>query len=212
MASGYILAEWKSVSKDSKYQRAFAALETEMLNKCEGEWAPKTFGALSPGPDQFGRTTILPGLFYNGAGVNFGGSWRQTTTALGHQLVISGNPAQGLTIPEDFKVAWIGLAFPNKMQELTEFRFQIGDKKYGRQEIEDLDAYNSPAMIFEEGYIIDEEQSFDLWAYIKSTQAGAGVHPPGPNTLPQYLHIVMLGAAYYRIVDKVLGNTGALIT
>lgn len=208
MAGGYILCEWKSVRKEfPNFQRAFAQLEEQIIAKCNGEWAPKTFGALTPGPGEYGRTSILPGLFWNHNGVNFAHSWRQLLTGIGNQLLISGNPANGLVIGEDFKVAWIGLAFPNKMQHVTEVRWQIGDRKYGRNNLEDLEAYNFPALIFEEGYVIDEEQSFDLWGYVDQapTLGCAG------NLAGNYQSLVMLGAMYYRVVDKVLGNTGTAL-
>lgn len=205
MAGGYVLCEWKSVQKEfPNFQRAFAKLETELITKCEAEWSPKRCGYLTPGPGEFGRTTILPGLFWNHNGINFQHSWRQLLTTTGNQLLISGNPANGWVIGEDYKVAWIGLAFPNKMQHVTEFRFQIGDKKYGRYNIQDLEAYNFPALVFEEGFIIDEEQSFDLWGYVdQAPTIGCANNLPG-----NYQSVVMLGALYYRIVDKLLGNTG----
>lgn len=205
MAGGYIFCEWNSVQQQHpRFQQAFAELESRILAKIgnglaqPGEWGPKSFGKLTPGDGQYGRTTILPGMFYGHFGQNLLGTWRQPLVATGHQLLISGNPAAGWVIPEDFKVAWIGLFFPNKTQAISEIRFQVGDKKYGRINLEELESYNTPAIVFEEGYVLDEETSFDLWGFV--TEA--------PNTI----HIGMLGALYYRIIDKVLGNTGALVT
>lgn len=195
MAGGYVICEWGKVQNEyPKFQQAFAKLETDLITKCNVEWAPKTFGALNVADGQYGRTTILPALFDNGAGVQLV-HWRQLLLAAGHQTLLAGTRA-GNTLPEDFKVAWLGLAFPNKQQQISEIRFSIGDKKYGRIDIEEMRGYSTPAIIFEEGFIIDEEQSFDLWGFVKS---------------PDYQRIVMLGAAYYKQIDRVLGLPGAAI-
>jgi len=122
-------------------------------------------------------------------------TWRQKFTSTGHQRILAG-VRSGYTIPEDFKVGWIGLAFPNGTQQLSEIRFQIGDRKYGRINLEDLEYYEVPALIFEKGFVIDEEQSFELYGYIKEAD---------------YQRIVMLGVLYYRVLDKVLGNPGSAI-
>lgn len=169
-------------------------LENQILAKCNVEWSPKSFGEAFPNGDQYGRTTIMPEIF-RGFNTAFLPHWRQLITAAGQQTVIYGVNA-GHVIPEDVKVAWMGLAFPNKQQQISEIRFQIGDRKYGRLDLEEIHSYNVPAVIFEEGFIIDEETSFDLLAYVES---------------PDYQRIVMLGAMYYKTIDRVLGNTGAII-
>jgi len=205
---GYVFCEWDSVAEQyPNFQAALAKLEQDMIAKCSAEWTPKTFGKLTPNSGQFGRTTILPALFFNRNGVRLSGSWRQLFTTAGHQLLISGNPAAGYVIPEDFKIAWMGLAFPNKQQHISEIRFQIGDRKFGRIDLEEMRVYNKPAIIFEEGFVIDEEQSFDLYGYVEGP-----IHVAEPWIAGVYQNIVMLGAAYYKIIDKVLGNCGAAIT
>jgi len=199
----YVICEWDSVAKEyPNFQLAFRNLETQVISKCQADWSPKQYGSLTPNAGQFGRTTILPALFDNWLGVQMA-HWRQVFTALGHRTLIAGAGA-GNTLPEDFKVAWIGLAFPNKNQNITEIKFQIGDRKYGRINLEEMLSFNKPALIFEEGFTIDEEQSFELYGYVE-----------GPLPLSTgsriYQRIVMLGAAYYKIIDKVLGNCGAAI-
>jgi hypothetical protein len=169
-----------------------------------------------PRSDQYGRTTILPsafrgfGMTYSTtpvAGTNFLPHWRQTLTSTGHQTILMGE-RNGDILPEDLKVAWLGLAFPNKQQHITEIRWQIGDRKYGRVNLEDMRSYNKPALIFEDGFILDEETSFHLYGYIE------GPIPTlawGPTTPCIYQSIVMLGALYYKNINKILGNTGSVI-
>ena len=194
---GLIFCEWDSVKKEfPDFQRAFAELEAEVIGKCDAEWQPKTYGFLSPSNNQYGATSILPALFddINAAQM---AHWRQQFVAgqTGNQTIITGT-GTGNIIPEDFKIGWIGLAFPNKQQQISELRWQISDKKYPRINIEEMHGYNKPAIIFEKGYILNEQESFDLYAYIEEAD---------------YQRVVMIGAAYYKVIDKVLGNCGAAI-
>ncbi len=213
----YTLAEWDSLQKDyPKFQATFAALENALISQTNQDWAPRTPGFMLPNSDQYGRTTILPsafrgfGMTYSTtptAGTNFMAHWRQTLTSTGHQTLIMGERSGNL-IPEDIKVAWIGLAFPNKQQHISEIRWQIGDRKFGRIDLEPMRAYKTPALIFEEGYILDEETGFDLYGFVEGP---IPVSLWGPTTPCVYQSIVMLGAMYYKNINKVLGNTGAIL-
>lgn len=106
--------------------------------------------------------------------------------------VLSGN-----VLPQDFKVAWIGLLFPNKQMNISELKWQISSDKFIRVNIEEIMSYNKPAVIFEKGYILNEQEAFELDGYVENAD---------------YQRIVMLGAAYYKIIDKVLGQPGSVIT
>ncbi len=203
---GYIFCELDSIEKQvPKYQQVFAQLENDMILKCDSDWH-RSFGFLTPDAGQYGRTTILPALF-NGADAAQMAHWRQTLTSTGHQTLISGTRT-GDAIPEDFKIGWLGLAFPNKNQHISEIKMQIGDRKLGRIDLEEMRLYNKPAIVFEEPFTIDEEQSFHLYGYVEGP-----IPDPlgGPDTPCIYQRIVMLGAAYYKQIDKVLGAPGAAI-
>jgi len=191
----YVFCELDAVKKEfPEFQRVFADLEAETIEKCTKDWAPKTIGYLTPNATQFGRTSILPALFNDNTGTQMV-HWRQYFAATGHQALITGTRA-GNVIPEDFKVAWLGLSFPNKQLQISEIKWQIGDRKFGRIDLEELKRYNKPAVIFEKGFIIDEETSFELYGYVEHAD---------------YQRIVMLGSCYFKIIDKVLGNPGAAI-
>lgn len=112
----------------------------------------------------------------------------------------------GNILPEDFKVGIIGFAFPNKNEHITEIKMQIGDRKFGRFNLEEMKIYNKPAIIFEEGYIIDEKEAFDLYGYVKGP---IPVHVGNYTALHQ--RIVPLGFAAYTVIDRVLGQCGAAI-
>jgi len=238
---GYIFAEWSSIQETyPEYHAAMKALEIEAINKCTKDWFPKktpaqACGYLSPkSGEQFGRTSILPALFKTGIWTQHGqlqfgttpipaGSldilgnavlsvpayYRQTFIQTGHQGILYGAHA-GDTIPEDFKIAWMGLAFPNKQQNITEIRFQIGDRKYGRQNIEEMHSYENPVLIFEKGYILNEKEGFDLMAYVDcDSMPQEQLNANGEGCI--YQRIIPIGAAYYKVKDKVLGVPGAVI-
>ena len=203
---GFIFCEWDSVQKEyPDFQRAFADLEAMVIEKCNVDWSPKTRGYLTPNATQYGRTSILPGAFRGFgqvaatppvAGVNSLIHWRQDITATGSQTLLTG-VGPGDVIPEDIKIAWIGLAFPNKQLHISELKWQISDGKFVRVNIEELMSYNKPALIFEKGYILNEKESFQLVGYVEQTG---------------YQRIVPLGALYYRVIDRVLGAPGAVIS
>ena len=192
---GYVFCEWDSVQKEwPRFQRTFAELESRIIEKCNADWHPKTFGYLTPNEKQYGRTSILPVLFRGFGDVQLV-HWRQKITASGNQLLLRGRNT-GNVIPEDFKIAWIGLAFPNKQLGITELKWQISDAKYGRINIEELKSYNKPAIIFEEGFIIDEKAVFELSAYILTE---------GPQ------RIKLIGFQVNRVKDKLFTTPGAAL-
>jgi len=194
----YVFCEADSIQEEyPQYAAVVRDLETQVIAKCDVDWAPRRCGFLAASSNQYGRTTIMPELFDNHDSVPMT-HWRQNFAghAAGHRMIIQGR-GTGEIIPEDFKVAWLGLAFPNENMNISEIKWQIGDRKYGRINIEELKAYNKPAIVFEEGFIIDEETSFELYGYL---------------TEADYQRIVMLGAAYYKQIDRVLGDCGAAIT
>lgn len=218
----FVLSEWDSVNKEnSVFQQTLRRLDEQIITKCNLDWKPRTFNsakALSGDSGFYGRTTILPALFDDNQSrplttAGLGGSpvatWRQrflaASTTAANTVLLQGVGA-GETIPEDFKIAWAGLAFPNKNQHITEIKYQIGDRKYGRLNIEEIHGYNKPAIIFEEGYILDEEESFHLFGYVEGPLP---VFHDGWSGI--YQRIVPLGACYYKVVSKVLGNVGTAI-
>ena len=213
-----MIAEWDSVAKQyPNFQQAFRDLDVQVLNKCNLDWSPKRFNMASTygsGESEYGRTTILPGVFDDHLGV-FMQTFRQAFTA----AWVAANPVQGTlmngvgagnTIPEDCKIALMGFAFPNKNQHITEIKMQIADRKYGRFNLEEMLIMNKPAIIFEEGLILDEEEAFDLYGHVEGpipTHIGAGAD--AWSTI--YQRIVPIGALYFKYYNKVGGNTGTAV-
>lgn len=203
MAGGFVFCEYNSIGQlttsDGRplFQAAMAALENSLVQRAEAKWN-KGYGRFAPAPNQFGRTTILPALFnsWRGAGFPLNTSWRQSITTAGEQRVLSGRNA-GWTIPEDFMIGWVGLAFPNKEMTITELRWEIGQTKFGRVNIEEMRGYNTPAIVFQSGFEVGEEESIEILAYVE--EAG-------------YQSIVPLGFQLNSQIDRILGAVGSAIT
>jgi hypothetical protein len=149
---------------------------------------------------EYGKTTIMPEMFvgYGGFGVGTNlVTWNQNLTGTGSRVLIEGNTAGG-TIPEDFKVGLCGIAFLDKAIKITEIKMQIGDKKLPRINLEEARVYNKPAVVFENGFVLDEEAGFELLGYVECRG---------------YQRIKLLGMQLNRVPNKLqVSLTGAAIT
>lgn len=216
----YVICEYDSIQKEyPNFQQAFMNLESQILNKCNLEWSPKRFNLSSTygmGEGEYGRTTILPGAFDDHLGVAMV-TYRQAITAAflatgtnSTQFTLMQGVGAGETIPENVKIALMGFAFPNKNQHISEVKMQIADRKFGRYNLEEMLIMDTPALVFEEGYVLDEEESFHLYAHFNGTvpnMIGAGAD--AWSTI--YQRVVPIGALYYQFYQKVGGNTGTAI-
>jgi len=210
MTGGFVICEYERVKEAfPEFSNTMKALRSSMIAKAEADWgipyagrAKTDFMALgvSPGPGldvkagTFGETTITPALFNNMAAARLV-TWNQWLTATGHQTIMTG-AASGATIYEDYKLGVAGFAFLDKTIRISEIKMQISDKKLPRINIEEAWVYNKPAIIFEEGFILDEETGFHLYAYVVSQ---------GPS------RIKPIGLQLNRIYDKMLTNVGAAL-
>lgn len=195
---GFVLCEYEKVKEEfPEFAQSMAKLETDLSALADADWNPLTYGGTQPKSGQYGKSTIMPELF-----VGFGQtgtamtSWRSYATALGSQGLLAGSNL--MNIFEDYKIGLAGFAFLDKVQRITEIRMEIGDQKFPRINLEEAMVYNKPAVIFETGFILDEETSFDLHGYVESI---------GPYTL------VPLGIQMNRVPNKLQSsNTSAALT
>jgi len=216
MAGGYVICEYESVKKEfPEFQEIMTALRDRLIAKAEKDWGLTFAGrrkigeaaALGitltpPGPGldvdvergEFGETTIIPALFKDITGTRMV-TWEQWFNATGSQIIMTGAHTGG-TIYKDYKVGICGLVFLDKAIRVSEIKMQISDKKLPRINIEEAFGYNKPAVVFEEGYILDENVAFDLYAYVLTQ---------GPQT------IKLLGLQVNRIKDKLLTDTGSAL-
>ena len=218
MSGGYVICEYEKVKQDfPKFQSVMTTLRNRLIAKAEKDWnmpfaghrkiseaAARGIPLNAPGPGldvdvdrgEFGETTILPSLF-NGlmAAYQPMPTWHQWFNATGSQIIIQGAASAG-RIYEDYKVGFAGLVFLDKAIRISEIKMQISDKKLPRVNIEECLAYNKPAIVFEEGFILDEEKGFELYANVLTQ---------GPQ------RIKLLGLQLNKIKDKLLTNTGAAL-
>ncbi len=205
----YVICEYEKVKQNfPEFKATMEGLATTLRAICAADWSPKTFGGLTPTAGQFGETTILPAMFRDQTmtTANAGNmdTWNQTLTLtnaqrlLGgaHQTIMTGSGTGGILL-EDYKIGLAGLVFLDKAIRISEIKMQISDRKLPRINIEEALAYNKPAIVFENGYIIDEETGFDLYAYV-TTQ--------GPQ------RIKLLGLQMNRVPNRLqVTNTGATL-
>lgn len=216
---GYVITEYEKVKAGfPEYQRVMTALREQLIAKAEADWSPLTYAGrgkmaftvlgVSPGPGlniasrTFGESTIIPALFANRLGTRLV-TWDQWYGAPGLGFTIPGDniviqgAASGATIAEDYKIGLAGLVFLDKAIRISEIKMQVSDKKFPRINIEEAFGYNKPAIVFEEGVILDEETGYDMHGYILTN---------GPQ------RIKLLGFQLNRIYDKMLTNTGSALT
>jgi len=194
---GYMLCEYDEVKREfPEFKAVMDTLRADLIAKAEKDWAPLTYGGLAPEAGQFGETTIMPQLFNDITGTRLT-TWDQWFNATGVQTILTGAAAGG-TIYEDYKIGLVGLAFLDDAIRISEFKMQISDKKLPRINIEEAFAYNKPAIVFEEGYVLDEETAFELIAYVLTQ---------GPQ------RIKLIGTQLNRVPNKLqVTNTGAALT
>lgn len=214
----YVIAEYdsailKSVRAQSFYVQKCAQLESLMRRETEAVWSGLRYGGYTPGPREYGRTTILPDNFAdeNGDildsdhsptywGVNsyqqyFTDSSPGSYSIPGWKTILQG--ATGATAPtggstlEDIRIAWIGLAITSKSSAITKFIWSIGDTTYPKLDIEETYGYNKPSFVFEEGFIIPEETLFYLRSFFEADS---------------YERVVPLGFEVYRRKDLVISE------
>jgi len=197
----YVICEYEKVKQQfPEFKATMETLATQLRAKCAADWSPKTFGGLAPTAGQFGETTILPALFRDDVmtAANAGNmvTWEQWLPTLGHRTIMTGSGTGGIIL-EDYKVGLAGIAFLDKAIRVSEIKMQISDKKLPRINIEEALAYNKPAIIFENGYILDEETGFDLYAYVTTR---------GPQ------RIKLIGLQMNRVPNRLqVTNTGATL-
>ncbi len=196
---GYVICEYEKVRQwMPEFASAMAQLKSDLIAKASAEWNPLTYGGMQPKSGQFGESTVMPNLF-NGLETAYQPltSWYQWFEHTGSQTIITGT-ATGGTIYEDYMIGLAGLVFMSKAIRISEIRMQIGDRKIPRINIEEAFAYDKPAIVFEQPFVIDEETGFDLYAYVLSQ---------GPE------RIKLLGLQMNRVPNKLqVSNTGVALT
>ena len=201
----YVIADYGNIKETfPEFQATMDALEDVLVQKAMAQWSPLRYGGLNPQSGEFGKTTIMPELFQTGAfetGTlttmnDWGDGYIGTgMTVPGNNIVMQGNTAGN--IPEDYMCGIVGLAFLEPTMRISEIRMQISDKKLPRMNIQEAWGYQRPCIIWENGYILDEETGFTLYGFALAE---------GP------MKIKLIGLQLNRVPNKLQStNTGAAI-
>lgn len=216
MVGGFVICEYEKVKQEfPEFQAVLTALRSKLIAKAVKDWgltfaggrkiaeaAARGVTLTAPGPGldvdvergEFGETTILPALFNDITGTRMV-TWNQWFDATGSQMIMTG-AATGHRIYRDYKVGVAGLVFLDKAIRISEIKMQISDKKLPRINIEEAFGFNKPALCLEEGYVLDENYAFELFANVLTQ---------GPQ------RIKLLGLQVNKIKDKLLTPTGSAV-
>jgi len=198
--NGFTICEYSKVKAEfPEFNSMMAALEISLRSKADADWAPLSYGGIQPKAGQYGKTTIMPEMFVGFGGFGTGTqlvTWDQLFTTTGDSVLIEGNSTGG-SVPEDYKVGLAGIAFLDRAIKVSEIKLQIGDKKLPRINIEEARAYQQPAIIFENGFVCDEETGLELKGYVECRG---------------YQRIKLIGMQLNRVPNKLqVSATGAAI-
>lgn len=167
---GYVICNYADVKAEfPEFANTLAKLEADLTTLALADWSPLTYGGTQPSAGQFGKSTIMPELFYGfGQVAPTLTTWQSNATVAGHQGLLAGSNLGN--IYEDYKIGLAGFAFLGKVQRITEIKLEIGDRKFPRINLEEAFVYGAGANIavmFETGMICDEETNFDLHGYVE---------------------------------------------
>lgn len=152
-----IIIEYSKVKKDFP---EFQAAYTETLNKAKKDvqsaWGLSD-GGLFPGANQYGITTIRPRFVQLGTTSGKIESWNRNLATVGWQDFVDN------TVIEDVYIGILGFQFPNVSQRCGAIRIEAGKQKFPVINLEgEMDVMSEPAVMFETGIIIPEEEAFKL--------------------------------------------------
>lgn len=156
----YVITELDKLRQTyPNFAQASEKLKKDTVDRAKEVWSGYNYGGMFPQGKQFGVTTLLP-KFMLGSGT---ASFRQEFTSTGWQDIFN------RTMDEDVIVGGMGFAIPDPSVNITELRMEIEDTKYPRVNIEELQCYKQPAVVFKQGWRCEEEQSFLLKGNVEST-------------------------------------------
>jgi len=191
-----VITDYGKVREDfPQFGQVMKRMKADLIAKATADWANKKYGGMYPEAGQFGISTIIPSLFRDIGNTTLT-TWEQWLTATGNQTVMSG--ANGGNIYRDYKIAICGLALLSKATRISEFRMQISDRKLPRINIEEAKVYKNMMIVWEDYFIVDEQNGFDLYAYVQTE---------GPQILK------LIGLQVNKVPNKLqVSNTGAPLT
>jgi len=202
----FVVVEYKKLKTQyPEFQEAMAALENEALSLAQARWPGMSYGGFQPGPNEYGRTTILPEVFADEAGdildknhvpntwgvnefrIYFSSTSPSNVAIPGWKTILQGGNPQAIgTTPEDVVIAIAGFAITDPSILFSKLKLEIGDKTYVKIDIEEINMYEQPAIIFEKGYVVPPETHFKLKGFFQASG---------------YQRVIPLGFMLYRRKD-----------
>jgi len=140
-----------------EFQSAWNDTLAEAKRQAEDAWGLKE-GGLFPGAKEYGVTTIRPRFVSLGTtGGASAESWNRNIATMGWQDFINN------TVIEDVYLGIVGFMFPNVSQRVGAIRIEAGKTKFPVINLQaEMDVMSEPAVIFEKGIVIPEEETFLL--------------------------------------------------
>lgn len=141
------------------YDETFAKAKRDV----QEAWGLKD-GGLFPGANEYGVTTIRPRFFAIGtAGGATVETWNRNLSTMDWQDFVNS------PVIEDVYIGLLGFMFPNVSQRVAAIRIEAGKQKFPVINLEgEIDIMTEPAVMFETGIIIPEEEAFKLRVHPRS--------------------------------------------
>ena len=168
MSEDYVVVEYNKIREEyPEFEKAITDCYGAARAKAQSIWPGcRVSRSIYPKDGEFGETTVLAKFLRNRAGSRLGNTFRQNFASTGWNDIWYDN---GNKMDEDIIVAIPGIAFLSPTLNVTEIRYEIGDKKYSRINLEEMQGIEQPAIIFKEGLVISEEKGYRLRGYFEAT-------------------------------------------
>lgn len=154
-----VITEYSKVrDKFPEFQTAWNDTLAKARKDAQDAWG-LTDGGLFPGANQFGQSPLRPRFFQIGTTGEFE-SWNRNLGTYGWQNVVDNS------IIEDVYVGILGFVLPNVSQRISAIRLEAGKSKFPVINLQgEVDIMSEPAVVFEKGIVIPEEEAFLLRAH-----------------------------------------------
>jgi hypothetical protein len=155
-----IIMEYSKIKKEyPEFTNSYDQTLAEAKRQAESQWG-LTDGGIYPGPNQYGVTGLRPWYFQIGTTSGKAETWNRNLGTIGWQDVINN------TTIKDVYVGVLGFVLPNVSQRIGAIRIEAGNQKFSVIELEgEISVMQEPAVIFEKGIVIPDQQPVLLRAH-----------------------------------------------
>lgn len=152
-----VIMEYSKIKKEfPEFLAAYSETLAKGKRDVKDAWGLND-GGLFPGANEYGVTTIRPRFVQIGTTSGKIESWNRNLATIGWQDFVNNN------VIEDVYIGIVGFSFPNVSQRCGAIRIEAGKQKFPVLNLEgEMDIMSEPAVIFETGIIVPEEEAFKL--------------------------------------------------